>query len=111
MTNEEAINMIKAFKEKPALINEVDSVEVAVLIDEALEMAIKALEQQPCEDCISRAEVLKIINFEERWIFDVWHLGDLCISNVNIAFSGLRYNVKNSPVIYPKAKMESEDKK
>ena len=25
---------------------------------EALDMAIKALEQQPCEDCISRADVL-----------------------------------------------------
>lgn len=29
------------------------------------EKAIKALEQQPCEDCISRAEVLKILEKEE----------------------------------------------
>lgn len=28
---------------------------------EALELAIKALEQQPCEDCISREEAIKIV--------------------------------------------------
>ena len=32
---------------------------------DACKGAIKALEQQPCEDCISRAEVLKILEKEE----------------------------------------------
>ena len=31
----------------------------------AMDMAIKALEQQPSEDCVSRAELLKI--YEERY--------------------------------------------
>lgn len=34
-------------------------------INEAIDLAIKALGQQPCEDCISRAEVLKILEKEE----------------------------------------------
>lgn len=29
---------------------------------EVFEMAIKALEQEPCEDCVSRATVLTLIN-------------------------------------------------
>ena len=29
----------------------------------ALDMAIKALEQQPCDDCVSRAEVLKFVEY------------------------------------------------
>ena len=32
---------------------------------EALDMAIKALEQQPCDDCISRETVLEIIEKED----------------------------------------------
>ena len=31
---------------------------------EAIDMAIEALEQQPCEDCISRAEALKHSHIE-----------------------------------------------
>lgn len=47
---------------------------------EALDMAIKALEQQPSEDCISRAEALKAIEKEkqgwegaERYAIDECH--------------------------------------
>ena len=54
MTNEEAKrNLVyaKRWNDRPAM--------------EALDMAIKALEQQPCEDCISREAVLDGI---ERYI-------------------------------------------
>lgn len=44
-----------------------------ISVDEtiALEMAIKALEQEPCEDCISRAEVLKLLE-KEDWADTVY---------------------------------------
>ena len=55
MTNEEAIEQLKHMKvfigydaESP-MVKEMQS---------ALELAIKALEQEPCEDCISRAQAL-----------------------------------------------------
>ena len=46
MTNEEAIHILEQYREKPTLINEIETVEEAVWLDEALEMAIKALEQE-----------------------------------------------------------------
>ena len=35
-------------------------------LNNALDMAIKSLEQQPCEDCVSRAEVIKALN--NHWL-------------------------------------------
>ena len=68
---------------------------------EALDMAIKALEQQPCEDCISRAEVLDIINFEDEWLFDAnSHNAD-----TKIAFSTIKSKISEMPSVTPKPKM------
>ena len=55
MTREEAINQLQDAKDgyKEYLSNE------------ALDMAIKALEQEPCDDAISRKELLKI--YEDRF--------------------------------------------
>ena len=61
MTREEAIEILKQYREKPTLINEIESVDEAVWLDEALEMAIKALEQEPCDDCISRKDTCTAI--------------------------------------------------
>ena len=44
---ESAIEILKHYREKPTLINEINTVEEAVWLDEALEMGIKALEQEP----------------------------------------------------------------
>ena len=55
MTREEAIARIKDHK----IIHKMDELR-AIHISEALDMAIKALEQEPCEDCISRQAVLDI---------------------------------------------------
>ena len=52
MTKEEAIKILKGAIKKP---NTKDG-----YLGQALDMAIKALEQQPCEDCISREAVIKI---------------------------------------------------
>ena len=59
MTNEEAIaniNMIRV-----AFVDPVTK-EQRKLIDDTLDTAIKALEQQPCEDAISRQAVCNIVN-------------------------------------------------
>ena len=45
MTREDYIEIFKQYKEKPTLINEISSVEEAAWLDEALDAAIKALEQ------------------------------------------------------------------
>lgn len=58
MTNEEAIKIINnLLNYKPWEV-------------EALAMAIKALEQQPCEDCISRQEVNTLVDELARAISD-----------------------------------------
>ena len=49
MTNEEASEELRCFRENMLL---------SLGRIEALDMAIKALEQQPCEDCISREEAI-----------------------------------------------------
>lgn len=56
MTNDEAIKWLKV---ESSYIEE--NVGHGKEILEAYDMAIKALEQQPCEDCISRAEALHIL--------------------------------------------------
>ena len=101
MTNEEAKEHLKDI---------LDDVPNDKCIDwiEALDMAIKALEQQPCEDCISRTEVIDIINFEDKWLFDAKsHNAD-----TKIAFSGLKSRVKDLPSVTPsdKALKEAYDK-
>ena len=60
MTREFAINILEQYREKPTLVNEIETVEEAVWLDEALDIAIKALEQESCGDLISRQEVGEI---------------------------------------------------
>lgn len=55
MTREEAIERIKDIK---ALVEKYDDVV-------ALRMAIEALEQEPCEDCVSRKKIEKL----KKWRF------------------------------------------
>ena len=57
MTNEEAKAILKSFMENP-LFSDIPKV------CRAFDMAIKALEQESCEDCISRAEVRRILGNE-----------------------------------------------
>lgn len=64
MTREEHIEILKQYREKPTLINEISSVEEAAWLDESLGAAIKVLEQEPCEDCISRAEAIKALGYD-----------------------------------------------
>lgn len=61
MIRKYAMNILKQYREKPTLINEIETVEEAVWLDEALDMAIQALEQEPCEDAISRQVALETL--------------------------------------------------
>ena len=77
MTNKEALEILDTI---PTIGEQVD----------ALEMAIKALEQQPCEDCISREEVKNEIR---RWL---GYLDEDMISRINVGINRL-------PSVTPKA--------
>ena len=55
MTREEAITLMKSAQ--LLLVNPRNNKPISDLY-EALDMSIKALEQEPCEDCISRSEVI-----------------------------------------------------
>jgi hypothetical protein len=57
MTREEAIEMLKKDKEQRG----------NCFISDALDMAIKALEQEPCEDAISRNAVIQTLNKMDRY--------------------------------------------
>jgi hypothetical protein len=87
MTKEIAIHNLYALKQRIRALSD----------NEALDMAIKALEQELSEDCISRQAVLDIINFENEWLFDAKsHNAD-----TKIAFSGLESRVKALPSVTP----------
>ena len=58
MTREEAIanlNMISVAFVEPV------TKEQRKLIDDTFDMAIKALEQEPCDDCVSREAVIELV--------------------------------------------------
>ena len=57
MTREEAILCIKGIKNLGH-----DMFTEQKDFQECLDMAIKAIEQEPCDDCVSRQAVLKIVN-------------------------------------------------
>jgi len=67
-------------------------------IIENLEAISKLLEQQPCEDCISRQAVLDIINFEDKWLLDAKSNN----ANTDIAFSTIKSKLSKMPSVIPK---------
>lgn len=81
MTNKEALEILDTI---PTIGEQVD----------ALEMAIDALEQQPCEDCISRAYIEPIIE----------ELENICVNGDEYILS-LLSNIKNAPSITPHPKV------
>lgn len=63
---------------------------------QALDKAIKALEQQPT-DAVSREEVLDVIKFEDEWLFDAKsHNAD-----TKIAFSAIKSKISELPPVTP----------
>lgn len=60
MTNEEAIEYNKNLREYMRITDTESEFKFLKENYEALDMGIKALEQEPCEDCISRAKAIEI---------------------------------------------------
>jgi hypothetical protein len=93
MTNEEAKKMLKAklecFKNETSGINHDCNMRLCDGCSlnyeqgnmgeqkEALDMAIKALEQQPCEDCISREQAIRVAEQGQIQGFE-WQFKKLC---------------------------------
>ena len=74
---------------------------------EWLEELKQLREKEPCEDAISRQQVLDIIKFEEKWLKDAKGNN----TNTDIAFSSIRAQVAKLSPVTPahKKKMESEE--
>ena len=75
--------------------------EIKTKTAEALEIAIKALKQQPCEDCISREEVQDLIS---RW------LSDYLLDETREALETINYKVGDMPSVTPQYTDEEIDK-
>ena len=70
MTNELSVEeAVELLKEKRIEINY--QVNGTTRFSKALEMGIKALEQQPCEDAISREDALKAIEEQKKGFYGV----------------------------------------
>ena len=67
MTNEEAIEILNGIAPMPRRCDGKSTTHLLVM--EALEMAIKALEQEPCEDCISREEAINEMSNALKRVF------------------------------------------
>ena len=106
MTREEAIRELKEDIELyiplRGTIDDVDRDLPDGRLITALEMAIKALEQEPCEDAVSRQAVLDIIRNEDNWLlYAKGHTTD-----TEIAFSGLKSKVSALPPVTPQPNKE-----
>lgn len=85
LTIEQAVGELKAMKEhiEPHM---------SVVGVTAYDMAIQALEAQPCEDCISREEVQDLIS---RW------LSDYLLDETREALETINYKVGDMPSVTP----------
>ena len=81
MTREEAIEILQGAIKKP---NTKDG-----YLGQAFDMAIEALEQQPCEDCISRQAVIDAVHkeFDECLVWD--ESGETTANEVEQILEGL----------------------
>ena len=100
MTREEAINILKSLKIYYNDKNEDSYVEFDTEDNKALDMAIESLEQQPCEDCISRTELLSRIDAERK------HLLDLKMDGAeHIVVHHARRIIEDMPSVTPQPKI------
>ena len=95
MTNEEAIKIIKSECYTANLLN----LDRTRMVNTALDLAIKALEQQPCDDCISREAVLDT----ECQIKEINGIEYVMLSEVQM-------KIRKMPSVIPKYTDEEIDK-
>lgn len=96
MTNEEAIDILSYIKTK------LDDSASYAEHDVALDMAIRALEQQPCDDCISRTEALKAIEKEKQGWEGVIRYA------INYAIDECHSRIAELPPVTPQVESEDE---
>ena len=97
MTNKEAIKKLKEFK---ILHTEQTGWDTSTL--QALDIAIKALEQEPCEDCISRAEVRRVLGNE---VFELMKVSRKDNPKVDAKIGGINWSlntIMELPSVTPK---------
>ena len=94
MTKEEAIARIEEHK----IIHKMNEPR-AILISEALDMAIKALEQEPCEDAISRQAVNILVDELARAISD-----ERCYMSRGRSTSSIMQDILDLSSVNPKPK-------
>ena len=95
MTNDKAIKWLKT---EASYIEE--NVGNGKEMLEAYDMAIEALEQEPCEDCISRTELLSKIDAERK------HLLDLKMDGAeHIVVHHARRIIEDMPPVTPQPKV------
>ena len=85
MTKEQAIEVIKAYRDK--LTNSVSNQLDGDI--KAFDMAIQALSQEPCDDAISRQAVFNAIEHEDKWLLSAKGHNGL----TEMAFSGLKARI------------------
>lgn len=106
MTNEEAVKIIKS----ECYIADLLNLDRTRMVNTALDLAIKALEQQPCEDCISRERVLELFNkTENRWEFCYMRKQIEKLPSVTPTYDLEEYSTKLWKLAYERGKAESEE--
>lgn len=96
MTVKEAIKLLKY---NSNVIHKIINGETVPNEVEALEMAIKALEQQPCDDCISRKEVNVLVDELARAISD-----ERCFMSRGRSTANIMQDILDLPSVTPKQK-------
>ena len=117
MTREDAVTTLKDISEMVHKQKEIEKSTLYGILDsnnepiEALDMAIEALEQEPC-DCISRAELLKAIDTWDKFGVDdtnsLFRLDNLSLPHYvpYIHYDDVVKAIKGMPSIQPKSKTE-----
>ena len=100
MTEEFAINILEQYREKPTLINEIETVEEAVWLDEALAMGIQALKQKSCENTISRQAVDVLVDELARAISD-----ERCCMSRGRSTATIMQDILDLPPVKPQEKI------
>lgn len=110
MTNEEAIKNLSLVKQIDDMLGDLDGGVKTSDLSKALAMAIEALQQQPCDDCISREMLLKRLNSEEE-NFRADHMetietgdDDPFVDGVLSGVFNFREMVIQAPSVYPNPK-------
>ena len=92
MTNKDAIDIIKS---ECYVFNPLNF-DRSTMVNTALDMAVKALSAEPCEDCVSREAVHNLI---------IPWLNDYLLDETREALETIDYKIEDLPSVTPKPKI------